>query len=61
MTTHLAQPPAIDLAALTDGLRADTLARVATALNRHLVLSFPAELPADLKDAVQSRVKRQRR
>jgi transcriptional regulator with XRE-family HTH domain len=33
--------------------RIDTLARVATALNRHLVLSFPEELPANLKDAVQ--------
>lgn len=33
--------------------RIDTLARVATALNRHLVLSFPEELPTDLKDAVQ--------
>lgn len=32
--------------------RIDTLARVATALNRHLVVSFPEELPADLKDAV---------
>lgn len=33
--------------------RIDTLARVATALGRHLVVSFPEELPADLKDAVQ--------
>ena len=33
--------------------RIDTLARVATALNRHLVVSFPEELPTDLKDAVQ--------
>jgi len=33
--------------------RIDTLARVATALNRHLVVSFPEKLPADLKDAVQ--------
>lgn len=32
--------------------RIDTLARVATALNRHLVLSFPEKLPAKLKDAV---------
>lgn len=32
--------------------RIDTLARVATALNRHLVVSFPQELPTDLKDAV---------
>jgi len=33
--------------------RIDTLARVATALNRHLVVSFPETIPADLKDAVQ--------
>lgn len=33
--------------------RIDTLARVATALNRHLVVSFPQKLPANLKDAVQ--------
>lgn len=33
--------------------RIDTLARVATALNRHLVVSFPEKLPANLKDAVQ--------
>ncbi|MGL5808930.1 MAG: helix-turn-helix domain-containing protein [Nocardioides sp.] len=33
--------------------RIDTLARVATALNRYLVVSFPEELPANLKDAVQ--------
>jgi transcriptional regulator with XRE-family HTH domain len=33
--------------------RLDTLARVAVALNRHLVLSFPEELPTDLKDSVQ--------
>ena len=33
--------------------RIDTLARVAIALNRHLVISFPEEIPADLKDAVQ--------
>ena len=33
--------------------RIDTLPRVATALNRHLVLSFPEEAPTDLKDAVQ--------
>jgi len=33
--------------------RIDTLARVATALNRHLVVSFPQEIPTDLKDAVQ--------
>jgi hypothetical protein len=33
--------------------RIDTLARVATALDPHLVGSFPAKLPAKLKDAVQ--------
>ncbi len=33
--------------------RIDTLARVATALGRHLVLSFPAEVPSELTDAVQ--------
>jgi len=33
--------------------RIDTLARFATALNRHLIVSFPEKLPADLKDAVQ--------
>lgn len=33
--------------------RIDTLARVATALNRHLVLSFPEKPPVNLKDAVQ--------
>ena len=33
--------------------RIDTLARVATALDRHLVLSFPTEVPDDLTDAVQ--------
>jgi transcriptional regulator with XRE-family HTH domain len=33
--------------------RIDTLARVATALNRHLILSFPEQVPAKLKDAVQ--------
>ena len=33
--------------------RIDTLARVATALGRHLVLSFPVDVPADLEDAVQ--------
>jgi hypothetical protein len=33
--------------------RIDTLVRVATALNRHLVVSFPDKLPAKLKDAVQ--------
>ncbi len=33
--------------------RIDTLARVATALGRHLVVSFPERLPTELKDAVQ--------
>ena len=33
--------------------RIDTLARVATALDRHLVVSFPEKIPAKLKDAVQ--------
>ena len=33
--------------------RIDTLARVATALDRHLVLSFPTEVPDKLIDAVQ--------
>ncbi len=33
--------------------RIDTLARVATALDRHLVLSFPVEVPDKLTDAVQ--------
>lgn len=33
--------------------RIDTLGRVATALGRHLVVSFPEEVPEDLKDAVQ--------
>ena len=33
--------------------RIDTLARVATALNRHLVVSFPEKVPAKLEDAVQ--------
>ena len=33
--------------------RIDTLARVATALGRHLVLSFPAEMPDHLEDAVR--------
>ena len=33
--------------------RTDTLARVATALDRHLVVSFPEKVPAKLKDAVQ--------
>ncbi|MGH9188045.1 MAG: helix-turn-helix domain-containing protein, partial [Acidimicrobiales bacterium] len=33
--------------------RLDTLARVATALGRHLVVSFPEDVPTSLKDAVQ--------
>jgi transcriptional regulator with XRE-family HTH domain len=33
--------------------RIDTLARVATALDRHLVVSFPETVPAKLTDAVQ--------
>ena len=33
--------------------RIDTLARVATALDRHLILSFPEKVPSKLKDAVQ--------
>jgi transcriptional regulator with XRE-family HTH domain len=32
--------------------RIDTLARVAKALNRHLVLSFPEHIPGNLTDAV---------
>jgi ribosome-binding protein aMBF1 (putative translation factor) len=33
--------------------RLDTLARVATALGRHLIVSFPEEVPKRLKNAVQ--------
>jgi ribosome-binding protein aMBF1 (putative translation factor) len=33
--------------------RLDTLARVAVALDRHLVISFPDKVPARLKDGVQ--------
>lgn len=33
--------------------RIDTLARVATALDRHLVVSFAEKVPAELKGAVQ--------
>jgi transcriptional regulator with XRE-family HTH domain len=33
--------------------RIDTLARVATALDRHLIVSFPQKVPAKLTDAVQ--------
>lgn len=33
--------------------RIDTLARVAVALDRHLIVSFPNKVPARLKDAVQ--------
>jgi transcriptional regulator with XRE-family HTH domain len=32
--------------------RIDTLTRVATALNRHLVVSFPEHIPVNLADAV---------
>lgn len=32
--------------------RIDTLARVAAALGRHLIVSFPEKVPAKLKDAV---------
>ncbi len=32
--------------------RLDTLARVAHALNRHLVVSFPEDIPDDLHDSV---------
>lgn len=37
--------------------RIDTLARVATALDRHLVLSFPAEVPDTLTDRFRWREK----
>lgn len=33
--------------------RLDTLARVTAALGRHLVVSFPEEVPTGLTDAVQ--------
>lgn len=33
--------------------RIDTLARVAEALGRHLIVSFPKKVPAELTDAVQ--------
>ncbi|MCU1356762.1 MAG: DNA-binding protein [Acidimicrobiales bacterium] len=33
--------------------RLDTLARVATALERHLIVSFPVKVPARMKDSVQ--------
>ena len=33
--------------------RIDTLARLAKALNRHLILSFPETIPGTLKDAVR--------
>ena len=35
------------------GNRVDTLARVANALGRHLVISFLETVPAKLKDAVE--------
>ena len=33
--------------------RLDTLARVAAALDRHLIISFPQEVPTRIKDGVQ--------
>lgn len=36
-------------------IRLDTLARVAAALDRHLVVSFPDEVPAAHEDAVRLR------
>jgi transcriptional regulator with XRE-family HTH domain len=33
--------------------RLDTLARVAVALERHLIVSFPSEVPGDLDNAVR--------
>jgi transcriptional regulator with XRE-family HTH domain len=33
--------------------RLDTLARVATALDRHLIVSFPEKVPARIKDGIQ--------
>ena len=33
--------------------RLDTLARLAEALDRHLIVSFPEKVPTRLKDAVQ--------
>ena len=33
--------------------RLDTLARVASALDRHLVVSFPEKVPTNMKNAVQ--------
>jgi len=33
--------------------RLDTLARVANALGRHLIVSFPTNVPDDLHDAIQ--------
>ena len=33
--------------------RIDAIARVAVALDRHLVLSFPSDVPANLTDAIQ--------
>ena len=34
--------------------RLDIVGRVATALDRHLIVSFPDTVPARLKDAVQA-------
>ena len=33
--------------------RLDTLARIAEAFDRHLIVSFPEKVPTRLKDAVQ--------
>lgn len=33
--------------------RLDTLARVAVALDRHLIVSFPSEVPDDVDNAVR--------
>lgn len=33
--------------------RLDTLVRVASALGRHIVVSFPDEEPSDLRDAIK--------
>ncbi|CAN5653383.1 hypothetical protein BH24ACT5_BH24ACT5_13680 [soil metagenome] len=38
--------------------RIDTLARVAAALDRHLVVSFPEKVPARLKDADRGKLGR---
>lgn len=50
-------PPKSVISLLEEGGRAknrlDTLARVAEALERHLISSFPEKVPARLEDAVQ--------